>query len=294
MALQFFTDSTADLTKEYIEANGIHLIPMIFRLGDKEYLDSPLGGAETMTRKEFYDAMREGAVATTTQINQVTFTEAFEPVLAAGDDIFYVAFSSGLTGTLNNARLACEELKEKYPERTVYIVDSLSASQGEGLLVHMGMEACRQGRTAEEIKAYLDEARFHIHHRFTVEDLVYLKRGGRISAATAAVGTMLSIKPMLSVDDEGHLVSQEKAKGRKKAIKALVSHLVEKAGEDFAGDIYLVHSDASQADIDFARAAVEQQYGRDVTQVSTLSPIIGAHTGPGLIALVFYAPGSKR
>lgn len=294
MALQFFTDSTADLTKEYIESNGIHLIPMIYRIGDREYYDSPLGGAETMTRREFYDAMREGAVATTTQINQVTFTEAFEPILAAGDDIFYVAFSSGLTGTLNNARLACEELKEKYPERTVYIVDSLSASQGEGLLVHMGMEAYRQGQTAEAIKAYLDEARFHIHHRFTVEDLVYLKRGGRISAATAAVGTMLAIKPMLSVDDEGHLVSQEKAKGRKKAIKALVSHLVEKAGEDFAGDIYLVHSDASEADIDFARAAVEQQFGRDVTQVSTLSPIIGAHTGPGLIALIFYAPGSKR
>ena len=294
MALQFFTDSTADLTKEYIEANGIHLIPMIYRIGDREYFDSPLGGAETMTRREFYDAMREGAVATTTQINQVTFTEAFEPILAAGDDIFYVAFSSGLTGTLNNARLVCEELKEKYPERTVYIVDSLSASQGEGLLVHMGMEAYRQGQTAEAIKAYLDEARFHIHHRFTVEDLVYLKRGGRISAATAAVGTMLAIKPMLSVDDEGHLVSQEKAKGRKKAIKALVSHLVEKAGEDFAGDIYLVHSDAGEADIDFTRAVVQQQFGRDVTQVSTLSPIIGAHTGPGLVALIFYAPGSKR
>ena len=127
-----------------------------------------------------------------------------------------------------------------------------------------------------------------------MEDLVYLKRGGRVSSAAAAVGTMLSIKPMLSIDDEGHLVSQEKAKGRKKALKSLVSHLVDKAGENFAGEIYLVHADASEADIDFTRAAVEQQFGRDVTQVSTLSPIIGAHTGPGLIALVFYAPGSQR
>ena len=294
MALQFFTDSTADLTKEYIEANGIHLIPMVYRMNDREYYDSPLGGAETMTRKEFYDAMREGAAPTTSQINQVAYTEAFEPVLAGGDDIFYVAFSSGLTGSLNNARLACEDLKEKYPERTVYIVDSLSASQGEGLLVHMGMEAYKAGKTGEEIKAFLDEARFHIHHRFTVEDLVYLKRGGRVSSAAAAVGTMLNLKPMLSVDDEGHLVCQEKAKGRKKAIKSLVAHLVDKAGEDFAGEIYLVHSDAGEADIDFTRAAVQQQFGRDVTQVSTLSPIIGAHTGPGLIALIFYAPGSKR
>ena len=294
MALQFFTDSTADLTKEYIEANGIHLIPMFYRLGDQEYFDTPLGGAGSQTRKEFYDAMRAGAVPTTSQINQVTYTEAFEPVLAGGEDIFYVAFSSGLTGSLNNARLACEELKEKYPERTVYIVDSLAASQGEGLLVDMGIQAYRQGKTAEEIKAYLDQERFHIHHRFTVEDLVYLKRGGRVSSAAAAVGTMLSIKPMLSVDDEGHLLSQEKAKGRKKALKSLVAHLVDKAGEDFAGEIYLVHSDAGEADIEFTRAAVQQQFGRDVTQVSTLSPIIGAHTGPGLVALIFYAPGSKR
>ena len=294
MALQFFTDSTADLTREYIEANGIHLIPMVYRFGDQEYFDTPLGGEGSQTRKEFYDAMRAGATPTTSQINQVTYTEAFEPVLAAGDDIFYVAFSSGLTGSLNNARMACEELKEKYPERTVYIVDSLAASQGEGLLVHMGMEAYKAGKTAEEVKAFLDEARFSIHHRFTVEDLVYLKRGGRVSSAAAAVGTMLSIKPMLSIDDEGHLVCQEKAKGRKKAIKSLVAHLVDKAGENFAGEIYLVHSDADEADIDFARAAVQQQFGRDVTQVSTLSPIIGAHTGPGLIALVFYAEGSKR
>ena len=294
MALQFFTDSTADLTREYIEANGIHLIPMVYRFGDQEYFDTPLGGEGSQTRKEFYDAMRAGATPTTSQINQVAYTEAFEPILAAGDDIFYVAFSSGLTGSLNNARMACEELKEKYPERTVYIVDSLSASQGEGLLVHMGMEAYKAGKTAEEVKVFLDEARFSIHHRFTVEDLVYLKRGGRVSSAAAAVGTMLSIKPMLSIDDEGHLVCQEKAKGRKKAIKSLVAHLVDKAGENFSGEIYLVHADADEADISFTRAAVEQQFGRDVTQVSTLSPIIGAHTGPGLIALVFYAEGSKR
>lgn len=294
MGIQFITDSTADLTKEYIEANHIQLIPMIYQLNGQEYYDSPLGGEGTQSRKEFYDAMRAGGQPTTSQINEITYTEAFEKILAKGNDAFYVAFSSGLTGSLNNARLACEALKEKYPERTVYIVDSLAASQGEGLLVHMGMEAYAAGKTPEEIKAYLDEARFNIHHRFTVEDLVYLKRGGRISAATAAVGTMLNIKPMLSVDDEGHLVSQDKAKGRKKAIKLLVAHLVEKAGEDFAGDIYLVHSDASEADIDFTRAAVQQQFGRDVTQVSMLSPIIGAHTGPGLLALIFYAPGSKR
>ncbi|MBQ2957614.1 MAG: DegV family protein [Clostridia bacterium] len=294
MGIQFITDSTADLTKEYIEANGIRLIPMIYQMDGQEYYDSPLGGVNTQTRKEFYDAMRAGAQPTTSQINEITFTEAFEEILSQGDDAFFISFSSGLTGSLNNARLACETLKEKYPERTVYMVDSLSASQGEGLLVHMGIEAMKSGKTPEEVKAYLDEARFCIHHRFTVEDLVYLKRGGRISAATAAVGTMLSIKPMLSVDDEGHLVSQEKAKGRKKALKSLVAHLVEKAGEDFAGDIYLVHSDASEADIDFTRAAVQQQFGRDVTQVSTLSPIIGAHTGPGLVALIFHTPGSSR
>ena len=294
MGIQFITDSTADLTKGYLEENGIHLIPMIYQMNDREYYDSPFGGENTLTRKEFYDAMRAGATPTTSQINEITFTEAFEKVLAAGDDVFFISFSSGLTGSLNNARLACEALKEKYPERTVYIVDSLGATQGEGLLMDLALSAHREGKSPEEIKAYLEEQRFFIHQRFTVEDLVYLKRGGRVSAATAAVGTMLNIKPMLYIDNEGHLLSPEKVKGRKKALKELVGYLVEKGGEDFVGDIYVVHADASEADIDFLRAAVQQQYGRDVSQVSTLSPIIGAHTGPGMIALVFHVPGVRR
>ena len=289
MGIQFITDSTSDLTKEYIEANHIRLIPMIYQIDGKEYYDTPLGGDGTQTRKEFYDAMRAGA-----QINEMTYVEAFEEILAQGDDAFFVAFSSGLTGSLNNARLACETLKEKYPERTVYVVDSLGATHGEGLLLHLGIQAYNEGKSPEEIKEYLEEARYSIHHRFTVEDLTYLKRGGRISAATAAVGTMLNIKPMLIIDDDGHLISQEKAKGRKKALKSLVSFIAEKAGEDFGGDVYMIHADADEADVEFLNAAVRQQFGRDVAQIATLSPIIGAHTGPGMMALIAYAPGSKR
>lgn len=294
MGIRIMTDSTADLTREYIEANGIHLIPMIYQMDGQEYYDNPLGGENTQTRKEFYDAMRAGAQPTTSQINEMTFTEAFEQVLSAGDDVFFVSFSSGLTGSMNNARLACETMKEKYPDRSIWMVDSLGATQGEGILVDLAIKAFAEGKSPEEVKAFLDEARFSVHHLFTVEDLVYLKRGGRISAATAAVGTMLNIKPLLFIDDEGHLVSPEKAKGRKKALKMLVSRLVEKAGEQFAGEIYLVHADADEADIEFLRAAVQQQFGRDVEQVSTMSPIIGAHTGPGLLALVAYVPGSRR
>ena len=294
MGIRIITDSTADLTKEYIEANGIRLIPMIYQMNGQEYFDTPLGGANTQTRKEFYDAMRAGAQPTTSQINEMTFTEAFESILSAGEDVFFISFSSGLTGSMNNARLAREALLEKYPERRIYMIDSLGATQGEGLLVDLAIKAFGEGKTPEEVQAFLEEARFSIQHLFTVEDLVYLKRGGRISAATAAVGTMLNIKPLLFVDDEGRLVSPEKAKGRKKALKMLVSRLVEKAGEQFAGEIYLVHSDADEADISFLRAAVQQQFGRDVEQVSSLSPIIGAHTGPGLLALVAYVPGSRR
>lgn len=294
MGIQFMTDSTADLSVGYLQEHGVRLIPMTYQIDGREYVDSPFGGENTLTHREFYDAMRMGKQPTTSQINEITYTEAFEQIFAAGDDVFYVSFSSGLTGSLNNARLACEALKERYPERTAYIVDSLSASIGQGLLLMMAVQLHEQGLSPAEIKARLDEERFCVHHWFTVEDLVFLKRGGRISAATAAVGTMLNIKPMLSIDDDGRLVPQEKSKGRKKALKALLGHLTEKAGEAFEGEIYLVHSDADEADIDLLRGMVQAQYDRNVAGIANMTPIIGAHTGPGLMALVFHAPGARR
>jgi len=294
MAIRFVTNSTSDLSAEFLQENNVVLIPMIYQIDDVEYYDTPFGGANTMTRKQFYDAMRAGAQPKTSQINEMTYTEVFEKIFAAGDDVFYIAFSSGLTGSMNNARLAAEELKEKYPERTVYIFDSLGASMGEGHMVMTAVEACREGKSAGEIMALLEEIRPCMQQWFTVEDLVYLKRGGRISATTAAVGTMLNIKPVLKMDEEGRLVSVEKAKGRKKAVKMLISHLTETAGTDYSGPIYLIHSDASEADIELLRSSVVAQCGRDVTSIHALTPVIGTHTGPGLLALIYCAPGSSR
>ena len=293
MGIRFVTDSTADLPVEYIREHDIRVIPFIYRIGEKEYFDSPSGGENTLTRAEFYDAMRAGQQPSTSQINESTYAEVFEEIFASGDDVFYVAFSSGLTGSQNSARLAKEALSEKYPDRKVYIVDSLGASLGEGMLVMMAVDARAAGKSAEEIEAELNEAKMHIHHWVTVEDLVYLKRGGRISSATAVVGTMLSIKPMINIDDEGRLVPQERVKGRKRAIKALAEHLKEKGGDNFSY-LTLAHSEADEADIELLKEAIRQATGREAERVVNITTIIGAHTGPGLLGLLFYAPDSSR
>lgn len=286
MGIQFITESTADLPAEYLKAHGIHLIPMIYQIDGREYQDSPFGGENSPSHREFYNMMREGRQPTTSQINEVVYTEAFEPILAAGDDVFYVAFSSGLTGSINNAMRARDALLEKYPGRSITVFDSLGASIGEGILVMEAVRGYEAGMNAAEIEKSLYDMRSRLRYWFTVEDLVYLKRGGRISSTTAAVGTLMNIKPMLTIDDEGHLVSHEKVQGRKRAIKTLVSRIVEGTGTDFSGDIYMVHSDAGDADVEALRSAVVKQFGREPAMCVNLTPIIGAHTGPGLLALI--------
>lgn len=293
MGIRFVTDSTADLPVDYLKAHDVRVIPFIYRVDDKEYLDTPFSGENTLSRAEFYEAMRAGVQPTTSQINEITYTGIFEEILASGDDVFYVAFSSGLTGSQNNANLAKQTLEEKYPGRRVHIVDSLGASMGEGMLVMMAVEAYEQGKSGDEIEEALNEAKTHIHHWVTVEDLAYLRRGGRISSATAVVGTMLSIKPMINIDDEGRLIPQERVQGRRRAVKTLVEHLHEKAGDRFEY-LTLAHSEADETEINLLREAVRKQTGREVDMVVNITPIIGAHTGPGLLGLLFYAPDGER
>ncbi len=293
MGIRIITDSNADLSAAFLTENNVLLAVMPYEMNGKDYVDSPFGGSNVMSRKEFYDAMRAGAHATTSQINQASFEEYFEPVFAAGDDLIYVAFSSGLTGTQNSARLAAEELQEKYPERKLYIADTLSASMGQGHMVKLAVEALKQGKSAEEIVALIEKARFCLHHWFTVDDLAYLKRGGRISATSAAVGTMLNIKPILDVNEEGRLVSKEKAKGRKKAIKQMATHLQEVLG-DHAAPIYIVTADSPEADVELLRTSIQTLCGRDVDEVVDLTPVVGAHAGPGLLAIITYIEGLPR
>lgn len=293
MGIRIVTDGNADLSAAYLADNNVVLIPMSYQINDTEYLDTPFGGSNTMSRKEFYDAMRAGAQPTTSQINQASFEEVFEPLFAAGDDVIYVAFSSGLTGTQNSARLAGEELQEKYPERKLYIADTLTASMGQGHMVKMAVEALKQGKSAEEIVALVEKERFCLHHWFTVDDLVYLKRGGRISATSAAVGTMLNIKPILGINNEGRLVSTEKAKGRKKAIKQLATHLQEVLG-DRPASIYIITADSSEADVELLRTSIRTLCDRETDEVVDLTPVVGAHTGPGLLAIITHIEDLPR
>ncbi len=293
MSIRIVTDSNADLSAAYFTANNVVLAPMPYQMNDKDYIDTPFGGGNVMSRKEFYDAMRAGAQPTTSQINQASFEEIFEPIFAAGDDVVYVAFSSGLTGTQNSARLAGEELQEKYPERKLYIADTLSASIGQGHMVKLAVEAVKQGKSAEEIVALVEKERFCLHHWFTVDDLAYLKRGGRISATSAAVGTMLNIKPILAINNEGRLVSTEKAKGRKKAIKQLAAHLQEVLG-DHSASIYIVTADSAEADVELLRTSIRTLCNREVDEVVDLTPVVGAHAGPGLLAVITYIEGLPR
>ncbi|MBR3505317.1 MAG: DegV family protein [Clostridia bacterium] len=287
--IRIVTDSTADLWQEYVEKRNLTVIPMHYRLGDKNYLATPdTASPYYLDDREFYGLMRVGVVAGTTQINQAQYEEAFAPLLDAGDDILYLAFSSGLTGSQNNARLAWEELKPRYPGRRLVMVDTKAASMGEGLAVWMVAErfAAQPELTLDELAAYAGTVSMQVHHWFTVDDLKYLKRSGRVSGAAAVVGTVLNIKPVLHVDNEGHLIAVEKVQGRKKALRRLVEQLEAHMADKQNGAIFIGHCDAPQ-DAFFVDDLILQKTGRRADKISGIGPVIGSHSGPGTLALFF-------
>ena len=209
---RIITDSTTDITPEMIEELGGTVIPMCFMLENQTHRNIPGGG---MPIPDFYNKLRAGQMSTTAQINAEEFIEVFSPVLAEGEDVLYIAFSSGLSGTCQSAFIAKQQLEEQFPGRRVEVFDSLAASMGEGLLVYLAAQQQKAGLTLDQLLAWLKENVLHLCHWFTVDDLNHLKRGGRVSAATALVGTMLGIKPVLHVDDEGQLIPVSKVRGRK-------------------------------------------------------------------------------
>ena len=225
---QIITDSTTDLSPALAEELGIEIIPMEITLSGASYLQFP--DERALSNRTFYERLASGETATTNQINATTFTETFERYLQAGTDVLYIGFSSGLSGTYNNSRLAAQELSEKYPGRRILVLDSLAASMGEGLLVYHAVQKQREGMGIDELASWVEANRNRLAHWFTVDDLNFLKRGGRVSGAAALFGTMLGIKPVLHVDNDGHLIPVEKVRGRKNALDALVNHM-EKAVE---------------------------------------------------------------
>ena len=283
------TDSSADLSQQLVEELGVEVLPLCFTMGDKTYRNWP--DNREMDPEEFYRMLREGGMATTSAVNVGDYTEALTPFLEAGKDVLVLAFSSGLSATCNSARIAAQELSEQYPQRRVRVVDPLCASLGQGLLVWHAARLKQAGKSLDEVGDWAEENKLHLCHWFTVSDLHFLKRGGRISSATAVLGTMLSIKPVMHVDDEGHLIKVGTARGRGASLKALVDHMAETADDPGNQVVFISHGGCLE-DARKVAEDVKARFGTKEVVINYVGPVIGAHSGPGTVALFFL--GSKR
>ena len=283
------TDSSCDLPAKLVEELELQVAPLAFLMGDKTYRKYP--DNREMSPEEFYSRLAAGEMATTNAVNVGEATELLEPFLKEGKDVLVLGFSSGLSTTFNSFQIAAADLSEHYPERKIYAVDTLCASLGQGMLVAQAARLRQQGKSIEEVRDWALDYRLHQCHWFTVNDLYFLKRGGRVSAATALVGTMLQIKPVMHMDDEGHLINMAKARGRKASLLALVDKIQE-LGIDPAGQTMYVSHSACLEDAQFVADEVKKRYGVKEIIINSIGPVIGAHTGPGCVALFF--TGSKR
>lgn len=277
-----YTDSACDIAPEILKEWGVKYQNLTFRFVDeeREYQN------DEMTPADFYACMRAGRVAKTAAINVETFKAAFEAELKEGRDLLYLGFSSGLSNTSNAGQIAANELSELYPERKILVVDTLCASAGQGLLVYLTVQKKNEGATIEEAADYARELVPHLCHWFTVDDLVYLKRGGRVSPAVALIGTMLNIKPVMHVDDEGHLIKVSQARGRKASLKAIVDQYDALALTPNAGTVFICHGDCMD-DAQRLAGMVREKHGVEVRLITYTGTVIGAHSGPGTLALFF-------
>ena len=281
------TDSSADLPADLVRELGVEVLPLSFTIQGKTYRNYPDG--REMAPGAFYQLLRSGGMATTSAVNVADYTAALEPLLQEGKDVLLLVFSSGLSATYQSSVIAVEELREKYHDRKLFTVDTLCASLGQGLLVWHAVEQKRKGASIEAVRDWVEENKLHLCHWFTVDDLHFLKRGGRISAATAVVGSMLSIKPVLHVDDEGHLINVGKARGRAASLTALVDKMEETAID--VDTVFISHGDCL-ADAEKVKAMVEERFGTQKVVINHIGPVIGAHAGPGTLALFFL--GTQR
>ncbi len=279
---QIITDSACDLPKSMLQELNVVTVPLFVNFRGESQNDS----VEDAEVKELYDAMRGGEVATTAAVNPDRWATAMEEALAAGKDVLTMAFSSGLSTTYQSAVIAASDLAEKYPDRKIRVVDTCAAALGQGLLVWYTCKMRDTGLDLDALADWVKENKNHVAHWFTVDDLVYLKRGGRVSAATAVLGAMLNIKPVLHVDDEGHLISMVKARGRKAAINTLVSKLGELGKGWDNSTVFICHADCLN-DAQTLAATVKEKFGVQEAFIGNLGAVIGSHAGPGTLALFF-------
>ncbi|MCI9581515.1 MAG: DegV family protein [Oscillospiraceae bacterium] len=289
MPFVLLTDSSADLSAELVRDLDIQVLPLSFTIHNKNYYNYP--DNRDMNPHEFYIRLRHGEVATTSAMNVAQYTEVMEPFLQQGLDVLILAFSSGLSSTYQSSRLAAEELMEKYPQRKIFTVDTLCASMGQGLLVYLAARKRQGGASIEEVRDWTETRKLSICHQFTVDDLHFLKRGGRISGATALMGTMLNIKPVLHVDDTGRLVNIGKARGRQAALKALMDKMEQTAIDPHSQTVFISHGDCPE-DAQTLAQMVRERFGVREIVINYIGPVIGAHSGPGTLAL-FYI-GTER
>ena len=282
------TGSTVDLTMSIMKARNIPFINYRYELDQVEYSDDMW---ETEDPHDFYQAMTDGAMTHTSQINMAGYSAFWEPFLQNGQDIIHLELSSGITGTVNSARLAAESLLADYPERRIVIVDSLGASGGSGLLLMAMADRRDDGMSMDELKIWAEENRLRLHHWFFSTDLSFYIRGGRIGKTAGFIGKLLNICPLLNMDNEGHLIPREKIRTKKKVIREIVARMEEHAenGSCYNGKCYITHSDCLEDAKEVARL-VEQTFPNldgDV-QITNIGPTIGAHTGPGTVAMFFW------
>lgn len=281
MSYQIVTDSCCDFTEEMYRKLDLTVLPLTVTFRGQTYDDR-----NDDSLKDLYAGLQAGETASTAAANPESWADAFRSILAQGRDVLALAFSSGLSTTYQSAVIAAEELKESYPQRRIWVVDTLCASLGQGLLVWYACKKRDEGMELDALRDWVEENKLHLCHWFTVDDLMYLKRGGRVSAATALVGTMLSIKPILHVDDEGHLINVDKARGRKASIAALAQKVGQLAQGYDNSTMFISHGNCRE-DAEALAAVLKAQYGVQEVYINYVGAVIGSHSGPGTLALFF-------
>ena len=281
MRYQIITDSSCDFPRDLYESLQVRFTPLSVM-----FQGQPLEDNSEAFIKEVYAGLRSGEVATTSAANPEHWSQIIEPVLQQGQDALVLAFSSGLSTTYQSAVIAAEDLSEKYPDRRIRVVDTLCASLGQGLLVWYACKKRDTGFSLDQLADWCEENKYHLCHWFTVDDLMFLKRGGRINAGTALVGTMLGIKPVLHMDDEGHLINVSKVRGRKAAIQALVQKVTELGADYDNSTMFISHGDCIE-DARYLESLLKEKYGVKNVLIGYVGAVIGSHSGPGTLALFF-------
>ena len=290
MTYTIVTDSSCNLPDHLIMEYGLKVLSLHYLYDDREYQIYITG--EPMDYKGLFDLLRGGTVITTSLPSQSDTKDALTELLESGQDLLYIGFSSGLSGTYDATAAIMDELAPSYPERKLFHVDTRAAALGEGLLVTYAVRKQQEGMELEQLYAWLCEERFKLCHWFTVDDLHYLVRGGRVSRTAAIAGSVLNIKPVMHMDDAGHLIKVGVVRGRRKSLNALVDHMAESATQPVAGQtVYIVHGDCLE-DAEYVASLVRERFGVTDILIEYVDLVIGAHTGPGVVALFF--EGSKR